>query len=120
MAENPRGWSGEDGEVLAEAVDGDWAFLLVRGAKGELWAAVTRLVDGQWRFYGGTSAKGMLWADDRSGRRLGVVGLGGPSSSEIVTIVFQGEEIQVPVVNGWFAWMRRDVPSHTYPEAVQR
>ena len=119
MTENPGGWFGEDGEVLAEAVDGDFAFLLVCDANGKLWAAIFRLVEGQRKFYGGGTGEGMLWVDDRSSRDVGVVGVGGRSSSATITIVFQGTDTRVPVVNGWFAWMRRGVPSHTYPDAVR-
>jgi hypothetical protein len=119
VTENPRAWRGEDGEVLAEAVDGDFAYVLVRDPTGKLWATITRLVDGQRSFYGAGTGEGMLWVNDRSGRDSGVVGVAGPSASETVTIVFQGAETRVPVVNGWFAWMRGGVPSHTYPDAVR-
>jgi hypothetical protein len=118
--DNPANWFGEGGEVLAHAMDGDFAFLVVRHGDAGCAVGVFRLVEGHWRFMGGGGGDAVLWVNDRSGSDLGILGVGGFSSSETVRIVFAGEESLVAVLDGAFAWMRRDVPSRTYPEVVQR
>ena len=112
VMENPPGWFGEGGKVRAEAIDGAFAFLVVRHEDGRHSEGVFRLDGGRWRFLGGSDGVGgMLWVNDRSGSDLGVAATAGFSSSTTVTISFEDEVINVPVINGYYAWMRRDVRS---------
>jgi hypothetical protein len=114
-------WAGEGGTVLAEAVDGDFAFQLVRNRTRPMvvHTAFAQHVSGKWRYKGGGVLPSMGWVNDGTDPHLGVVGVGGPSSSLNVVIEFRGEEFTVPVIGGYFAWIRRDVPSHVYPDKVR-
>ncbi len=106
--------------VLAEAIEDDFVFQVVRDPQGDdVHTVIARRTDGVWRFRGGSHLGGALWVNDGTDRDLGILGFGGRSSAATVTIEFEGEEFVVPVTNGHFAWLHWEVPPpterHSFP-----
>ena len=104
-----------DAAPVAKVTDGRFAFVVLRDRRGRLHLGMARHEGDHSEALGTGSGTGSLWCNTESDdvQELGVIGIGGAAESAYVRIEFLAEHFEVPVVDGYFAWMRPETPPHS-------